>query len=100
MKGSVVKRQKLEGSSQEDFSVALHQLGGWMDSMEAQVKPKAMEELSLEQLNQLCQQLESEVGDLIFNVLLIVLGSFRFILKLIAVDLIIQNRGGGIMCCI
>ncbi|XP_071545204.1 uncharacterized protein [Panulirus ornatus] len=61
VKGSVVKRQKLEGGSQEDFFMALHQLGGWMDSMETQVKPKAMEELSLEQLIQLCQQLENEM---------------------------------------
>ncbi|XP_069180920.1 LOW QUALITY PROTEIN: dystrophin [Procambarus clarkii] len=61
VKGSVVKRQKLEGSSQEDFSVALHQLGGWMDSMEAQIKPRAMEELTLEQLSQICQQVESEM---------------------------------------
>ncbi|XP_042209207.1 dystrophin-like [Homarus americanus] len=59
--GSVVKRQKLEGGSQEDFSVALHQLGGWMDSVEAQIKPKAIEDLSLDQLVQLSQQLESEM---------------------------------------
>ncbi|CAL4098879.1 unnamed protein product, partial [Meganyctiphanes norvegica] len=32
--GSVVKRQKLEGGSQEDFTVALHSLGGWMDQVE------------------------------------------------------------------
>ncbi|XP_069940660.1 microtubule-actin cross-linking factor 1 isoform X2 [Cherax quadricarinatus] len=61
VKGNVVKRQKLEGSSQEDFSMALHQLGGWMDSVEAQIKPKAIEELTLEQLSQVCQQVESEM---------------------------------------
>ncbi|XP_068223554.1 microtubule-actin cross-linking factor 1-like [Palaemon carinicauda] len=58
---SGVKRQKLEGSCQEDFSVALHQLGGWMDMIEKKTKPKPIEELSLEQLMQLVQQLESEM---------------------------------------
>ncbi|KAG7153745.1 Utrophin-like [Homarus americanus] len=56
-----VTETKLEGGSQEDFSVALHQLGGWMDSVEAQIKPKAIEDLSLDQLVQLSQQLESEM---------------------------------------
>lgn len=62
MEGSVIKRQKLEGGSQEDFSVALHQLGGWMDSLEAEVRPKVAGELTIEQLLQLAQQLENEVS--------------------------------------
>nr|XP_027238839.1 dystrophin-like isoform X4 [Penaeus vannamei] len=61
VEGSVIKRQKLEGGSQEDFSVALHQLGGWMDSLEAEVRPKVAGELTIEQLMQLAQQLENEI---------------------------------------
>ncbi|XP_064105399.1 dystrophin-like isoform X14 [Macrobrachium nipponense] len=61
VEGSGVKRQKLEGGCQEDFSVALHQLGGWMDMIEEKTKPRPVEELSLEQLMQLVQQLESEM---------------------------------------
>lgn len=42
--------------------MALHQLGGWMDSLEAEVRPKVAGELTVEQLMQLAQQLENEVG--------------------------------------
>ncbi|XP_066986170.1 dystrophin, isoforms A/C/F/G/H-like isoform X32 [Macrobrachium rosenbergii] len=61
VEGSGIKRQKLEGGCQEDFSVALHQLGGWMDMIEEKTKPRPVEELTLEQLMQLVQQLESEM---------------------------------------
>ncbi|KAK7085433.1 hypothetical protein SK128_001326, partial [Halocaridina rubra] len=61
VEGSGIKRQKLEGGSQEDFTVALHQLGGWMDSIEEKIKPRPLEELTLEQLMLLIQQLESEM---------------------------------------
>ncbi|XP_076057389.1 dystrophin-like, partial [Oratosquilla oratoria] len=55
------KRQKLEGESYEEFNVALNQLGGWMDTVQERLQPKQTDDLSYEQLVQLCQHLQDEV---------------------------------------
>ena len=58
---TVVKRQKLEGGSQEDFTVAVEQLGGWMEGVESKLLPANTYHLSLEQLQQLSVYLQTEV---------------------------------------
>ncbi|KAG0717771.1 Dystrophin [Chionoecetes opilio] len=61
MSGSAIKRQKLEGGSVEDFSVALTKLGEWMEGVEGKAMAGEVEQLSLHQLSLLHTQLETEM---------------------------------------
>ncbi|XP_063855861.1 dystrophin-like [Scylla paramamosain] len=57
---SSTKRQKLEGGSQEDFTVALTKLGEWMGGVEGKVEEGEVDQLPLHQLSLLHGQLQVE----------------------------------------
>ncbi|XP_045119299.1 utrophin-like isoform X3 [Portunus trituberculatus] len=58
---SSAKRQKLEGGTQVDFSVALAKLGEWMGGVEGKVDQGEVDQLPLHQLSLLHDQLQAEV---------------------------------------